>query len=283
MCESVNALTKPVNALTVDVEDWYQGIEIGPDQWGSFESRIGESLPRILDLFAERNTRGTFFILGWIAERYPDLVRRIAAAGHQIGTHGYSHRLVYRMERSQFEEELRHSIHALEDIAGCCVDAHRAPFFSITKESLWALDALQANGIKVDSSIFPVRNYRYGIPDSPRFPYWHTTEGGRIAEFPLSTVRIMGRNMPMAGGFYLRALPYPILRRAVSAINKEGRPAIIYIHPWEVDPEHPRIPLPKRIALTHYYNLRSTEGKLRRLLREFAFAPLGEITAELAS
>jgi polysaccharide deacetylase family protein (PEP-CTERM system associated) len=270
-----------VNALTVDVEDWYQGIEIEPEDWDCYESRIGDSLPRLLDLFAETNTQATFFILGWLAQRRPDLVRRIAAGGHEIGTHGLSHRLIYRMEPRQFSEELALSIKVLEDLTGKPVKAHRAPFFSITNQSLWAFDVLVENGIEMDSSVFPVRNYRYGIPDAPRRPYWQEAGGKRLAEFPLSTVQLLGRNVPVAGGFYLRAFPCSFLKWAFRSINRGGAPAILYIHPWEIDPDHPRLNLPKRIALPHYFNLRSTAGKLRSLLKAFHFAPLSSIVSEL--
>jgi len=276
-------MSRSVNALTIDVEDWYQGLEIEAEQWENYESRIGESLPRLLDLLAEHHVRATFFVLGWTAERRPDLIRRIQALGHEIGTHGYSHRLVYRLERSEFAEDLRRSIALLQEITGSPVTAHRAPFFSITRESLWALEVLVEQGIKVDSSIFPVRNYRYGIPDAPRGPYLYRKDGSQLAIFPLSTIRIFGSNFPVAGGFYLRLLPYPLIRRAFLSINREGLPAILYIHPWELDPDHPRIPLPRRIALPHYYNLRGTEKKLRRLLDAFTFAPLGEIASGLLS
>lgn len=272
-----------VNALTVDVEDWYQGIEIEPEHWESYESRIRESLPRLLDLLAEHGTRATFFILGWLAEREPELIRRIAAQGHEIGTHGYSHRLIYKLERAQFAAELRRAIDVVEQIVGRPVTAHRAPFFSITRDSLWALDVLIEQGITLDSSIFPVHNYRYGIPDAPRHPYHYDHNGGRLTIFPLSTVRLFGGNFPVAGGFYLRFLPYLLLRAAVRSINREGFPAVIYVHPWELDPEHPRLPLPRRIALPHYHNLRGTERKLRGLLRDFAFGPLGEIPAEFVA
>ncbi len=272
-------MSRPVNALTIDVEDWYQGIEIEPEQWGAYESRIGESLPRLLALLAEAGVKATFFVLGRVAEQRPDLVKRIHLEGHEIGTHGYSHRLLYKLEKSEFEAELVRSIALLEDLTGAPVKSYRAAFFSITKASLWALDILAAQGLTLDSSIFPVRNYRYGIPDAPRHPYIYRHDGLEIAEFPPSTVRFLGANIPVAGGFYLRLFPYAVLRRALAGINRRGYPGVIYLHPWELDPEHPRLPLPRRIALPHYHNLRSTEGKLRRLLQAFPFAPLGEVAA----
>lgn len=274
-------MPKSVNALTVDVEDWYQGIEIEPKYWNDFESRIEFSLCRLLSLLSERDVRATFFVLGWIAEHKPDLVKKIADSGHEIGTHGYSHRLIYRQGPEAFTEDLRRSIALLEDLTGNPVTAHRAPFFSITRDSLWALDILLRNGIRIDSSIFPVRNYRYGLPDAPRHPYRYENNGSSLVEFPISTLRICGRNMPFAGGFYLRFWPYYLLNRALQAFRQEGSPAVVYIHPWEIDTEHPRLRLPYRIGLPHYFNLKSTKDKLRRMLEEFPFAPLGSVVTEI--
>jgi polysaccharide deacetylase family protein (PEP-CTERM system associated) len=169
------------------------------------------------------------------------------------------------------------SIRVLEDLTGAPVLGHRAPFFSITRESLWALDVLGELGVRYDSSVFPVVNYRYGIPDAPRWPYDVGQDGRRLVEFPISTVRVLGRNLPVAGGAYFRIYPYRLTRWAFRSINRQGRPAVFYLHPWEIDPDHPRIPLPRRVALTHYFNLRATEGRLCRLLRDFRFAPMCEV------
>jgi polysaccharide deacetylase family protein (PEP-CTERM system associated) len=179
------------------------------------------------------------------------------------------------MERESFRAELLRSIEVLEAIGGTRVVGHRAPFFSITRESLWALDVVREAGLRYDSSIFPVLNYRYGIVDAPRWPY-RVGEGGLI-EFPISTWRVLGRNLPIAGGAYFRILPYAVTRAGLRSINRQGHPAVFYIHPWEVDPDHPRIPLPRRIAATHYANLRRTEPRLERLLRDFRFAPMREV------
>lgn len=266
------------NAFTVDFEDWYQGLEIPHTDWDRFEDRIENGSRRLLDLMAGANVRGTFFVLGAVAERHPEWVREIAAAGHEVATHGWSHTLVYQMAPETFREELRRSIALLEDLAGQKVVGHRAPFFSITKRSLWALEILRECGIEYDSSIFPVVNYRYGIADAPRWPY--AAEAGRagtLAEFPVTTWRVLGRNLPVAGGAYFRIYPYLLTRTAFRAINREGRAAAFYIHPWELDPDHPRIPLPRRIAATHYANLPATEPRMRRLLADFAFAPMRDV------
>lgn len=269
--------TQVANALTIDFEDWYQGLEIPYGNWDSFESRIELSGRRVLEVFEDAGVRATFFILGFIAEKYPSLVKEIAAAGHEVGTHGYSHSFIYRQSAETFREELGRSVRVLEDLTGKKVVGHRAPFFSITKESLWAIDVLQELGIRYDSSIFPVLNYRYGIADAPRYPYLLETNDQSIMEFPISTWKILGKNLPVAGGAYFRIYPYALTRTAFRSINREGRPAVFYLHPWELDPDHPRIDVPRRIALTHYFNLRATERRLRRLLRDFHFLPMKEV------
>jgi polysaccharide deacetylase family protein (PEP-CTERM system associated) len=266
-----------INALTIDFEDWYQGLEIPPDGWSQYEDRIERSGRRLLEVLADAGVRATFFVLGPIAEAHPGLVREIAAAGHEVGTHGYSHSLVYRLSQEQFREELRRSIGLLEGLTGRPVLGHRAPFFSITRESLWALDVLAECGLRYDSSIFPVVNYRYGIPDAPRWPHEVSRGERTLMEFPVSTYRMLGRNVPVAGGAYFRIFPYLVTRWAFRSINRQGKPAVFYLHPWEIDPEHPRIPLPRRIALTHYFNLGATERRLRRLLSDFSFAPMSEV------
>ncbi|HEX4948003.1 MAG TPA: XrtA system polysaccharide deacetylase [Blastocatellia bacterium] len=262
------------NALTIDFEHWYQGLEIPHTEWGGFEERIESAGHRLLELFAEANVRATFFVLGYVAEQHPQLIRAIAEAGHEIGTHGYSHTFIYQQTPHEFHAELARSIHLLEDIAGQPITGHRAPFFSITRDSLWALDVMSELGIRYDSSIFPVLNYRYGIADAPRWPYQVQAD---VMEFPISTLRMLGRNLPIAGGAYFRIYPYALTKQAFRAINRQGKPFVFYLHPWEIDPEHPRIPLPKRVALTHYFNLRATERRLKRLLNDFAFAPMKEV------
>ena len=266
------------NALTVDFEDWYQGLEIPHTDWTGLEDRIGHAARRLLDLLAEKRVRATFFILGSLAEKHPRLVGEIAAAGHEVGTHGWSHTMIYRMTPEAFSAELRRSIVLLEQLSGQRIVGHRAPFFSITRRSLWALEILGQCGIRYDSSIFPVLNDRYGIEDSPRWPYpIGDGPAGALTEFPITTWRILGRNVPVAGGAYFRILPYLFTRTAFRAINRAGHPAVFYVHPWELDPDHPRIPLPRRIAVTHYANLRATEPRMRRLLSDFTFAPMKEV------
>jgi polysaccharide deacetylase family protein (PEP-CTERM system associated) len=266
------------NALTIDFEDWYQGLEIPYSEWAGFEDRIVPVGQRLLRLLAEAGVRATFFVLGYIAEQHPEMIHAISDAGHEIGTHGYSHALIYTQTPETFRAELSRAIRLLEEITGQSVLSHRAPFFSITKDSLWALDILADLGIRYDSSIFPVVNYRYGIADAPRWPYQINAGARTLTEFPISTWQVMGRNVPIAGGAYFRIYPYAFTRQGLSAINRAGRPFVFYLHPWELDPEHPRIRLPRRVAgLTHYFNLGATEGRLRRLLHDFKFAPMREV------
>lgn len=266
------------NALTFDFEDWYQGLEIPCAEWCRFEGRIRRSGERLLQILADSQVRATFFVLGKVAEEHPDLVKEIAAAGHEIGTHGTDHQFVYRLGREQFRNQMAECIGRLEDLTAVRILGYRAPYFSITRDSLWALDILTQLGIAYDSSIFPVMNYRYGIPDAPRWPHEVKTSDGRVLmEFPVSTVSIMGCNLPVAGGAYFRLYPYWASRTALRSINRQGRPFTFYLHPWELDPGHARLPLPWRVAFTHYHNLESTEQRLRRLLRDFEFAPMREV------
>ena len=266
-----------VNALTIDWEDWYQGLEIPMDRWSGFEDRLARSARRTLEMFAEAGVRATFFVLGWAAERHPELVRDIVKAGHEIATHGWSHTLIYTQTPEVFRAELERSIRLLEDLSGKPILGHRAPFFSITNKSLWALDIMAELGIQYDSSIYPVYNYRYGIAGAPRWPHARPCGTKTLTEFPISTWKVFGRNLPIAGGAYFRIYPYALTRAGFRAINRSGQPGVFYLHPWELDPEHPRIALPRRIAATHYANLQATEGRLRRLLRDFRFAPMKEV------
>lgn len=265
-----------LNALTIDLEDWHQGLQVPMDAWSRYEDRVAPATERLLGILREADAHATFFVLGYVAERHPEVIRRVAEAGHEVATHGYSHSLVYELDECQFREELRRSVGLLEDLSGQRVLGHRAPFFSVTRESLWALEVLAEEGLRYDASIFPVRNWRYGIEDAPRWPY-RPLAGNGLIEFPMSTSRVRQRNIPMTGGAYFRIYPYALSRRLMRAANTHGCPAVFYLHPWELDPHHPRIRLPWRIGLTHYFNLRATEGRFKRLLRDFSFAPMREV------
>ena len=277
-------MTEPVFAhvFSVDLEDWYQGIEIDMDDWGPFESRIHKGVEPLLELLAESGTIATFFVLGYQAEKTPSLIRQIADRGHEIASHGYSHRFVYQQTPAQFQSELRRSKQLLEDISGQPVIGYRAPFFSITQQSLWALDILLEEGFLYDSSLFPVKNYRYGIPGAQRTPGWLTTpKGHRIYEIPLSTVRLpdssakTGQNVPMSGGGYFRLYPYSVTKHLVKRLEAEGTGLVFYMHPWEYDPQHPRVTFPRRFPqFTHYHNLKSSVPKTRKLLNDFRFTSI---------
>ncbi len=267
------------NALTIDFEDWYQGLEIPYSEWDRFEDRIETVGDKLLRILSDADTKATFFMLGYVAEKHPEIVKRIEAEGHEIGTHGFSHTLIYTQKPEIFKEELTRAISYLENLTGKKVLGHRAPFFSITKDSLWALDILGDLGIKYDSSIFPVLNYRYGIADAPRFPYTIKGEKHEFVEFPISTLKLPGFTMPISGGAYFRIYPYQVTKQAIRSLNRAGKPATFYLHPWELDPDHPRINVPRRIALTHYFNLGSTERRLKKLLRDFKMAPMREVLA----
>lgn len=272
-----------LNALSIDVEDWYQVSDFEEtvrfSEWDRYETRILRNTRRLLSLMAEHNARGTFFILTWNAERCPELVREIAAAGHEVATHGYAHRLVYTQTPQEFRQDIVRSLDIIESITGEKVLGYRAPSFSITKDSLWALDTLLELGLQYDSSVFPVQDKLYGIAGSDRFPYRvRQNDGAELIEFPPSTVRFGQRNLPLGGGAYFRLLPYLVFRWGIKRLHREGHPAIFYLHPWEIDPEQPRIAARgKRGYSTHYLNLQNTEKKLSRLLRDFSFVPISEI------
>jgi polysaccharide deacetylase family protein (PEP-CTERM system associated) len=270
----MSGLEQVDNAFTVDLEDWYQGLEIDMAEWDGFEDRLHVGVRCLLDLLEEAGVRATFFALGYAAERAPELVREIRDRGHEIATHGYSHRFVYRLGAEGFRRDLQRSLDVLDKILGIPVLGHRAPFFSLTRQAEWAFEILRDCGILYDSSVFPVYNYRYGIPDAPRWVY-QVRKG--LMEFPLSTYRIWKCNIPVGGGAYFRLFPYTFTRRGMRKINAGGRPAVFYIHPWELDPEQPRLALPRRIGLTHYWNLQSTRKRLRTLLKEFRFTTMSRI------
>jgi polysaccharide deacetylase family protein (PEP-CTERM system associated) len=275
------------NALTVDVEDYFHVSALAPsihrDSWSSRESRVVRNTHRLLDLFEQFGVRGTFFVLGWVAERYPQLVRDIAARSHEVACHGYSHRLVYEQSAEEFREETLRSKTLLEDVTGSAVLGYRAASYSIVRKSLWALDTLAELGFAYDSSIFPVRHDRYGIPDAERAPHRLSTPGGKvIVEWPLSTASIAGFRLPVSGGGYFRLLPYWVTRWGLASINgREQRPFVFYLHPWEIDPGQPRVSTSWLSRFRHYTNLEKCEERLRRLLGEFRFGPAKDGLAQL--
>jgi polysaccharide deacetylase family protein (PEP-CTERM system associated) len=271
----------PVNAFSVDVEDWYQVADFDAvipfDQWDRYESRVRRNTEQVLSLLEEFGVKGTFFILTWNAERYPEVVRQIHAAGHEVASHGYAHRIVYEQTPEQFRADVARAKHTLEDLTGEAVLGYRAPSFSFTAKSQWGPDVLLDLGFAYDSSVFPVKDSLYGMPDAERFPYViREKDGRRLVEFPITTTEIFGRNLPLGGGGYLRLLPYVYMKWGMRRVNRaEGKGTVVYIHPWEIDPGQPRMKTAGRRGFSsHYVNLASTEKKLRRLFRDFRFAPM---------
>jgi len=275
------------NAFTVDVEDYFQVTaferHIRRDDWSTFESRVARGTYRLLDLLARHNTRATFYVLGWVAERFPELVREIQSAGHELGSHSYWHRLVYHLSPDEFREDLVLSLRILEGITGQAVANYRAPSFSITRRSLWALDILAEHGITCDSSVFPIHHDRYGVPGAQRHIHRLDTPAGPLWEFPPSVSRVSGVNLPVSGGGYFRLYPLSLTIRCLERINHAGRPFMFYVHPWEVDPGQPRLPAGTRLSrLRHRVNLASTEAKLDRLLARFRFGRVSDVIAQHA-
>lgn len=273
-----------VNAMTIDVEDYFQVSAfddvVRRDEWDSRPSRVVANTTRLLQLFDRHSVKGTFFILGWVADRFPGLVRDIAAAGHEVASHGYGHRIVYTQTPDEFREDVRRAKRTLEDASGEQVAGYRAPSFSITKQSLWALDVLVEEGHRYDASIFPIRHDRYGIPDAPRHRHVLTREAGALTEVPGSTVRMGAMNVPVAGGGYFRILPYWWTRWGINRLNRhESQPAVFYLHPWEIDPDQPRLDAGRLSRFRHYRNLDKAEGRLQRLLTDFQFGRLKDVLA----
>jgi polysaccharide deacetylase family protein (PEP-CTERM system associated) len=271
-----------VNAMTVDVEDYFQvsafDAVVNRSDWDGLESRVTSNTERLLRVFEEHRVVATFFVLGWVAERCKGLVSQISKMGHEVASHGHGHRLVYDQTKDAFREDVRRAKGILESAAGKAVRGYRAPSFSITAKSLWALDVLLEEGYAYDASIFPIRHDRYGIPDSPRHPHVLTRTAGSLVEAPGSTVRIAGVNLPVGGGGYFRILPYAWTRWGIARLNAhERQPAIFYLHPWELDPAQPRFKASRLSTFRHYRNLDKTEGRLRRLLKDFRFSTLGEV------
>jgi len=273
-----------INALSVDVEDWFHLCAIpsvkSPEKWHEYESRVEKNTKKILDILEEFDTKATFFILGWIAECHPEVVREIASKGHEIGTHGYYHSLIYEQTPEEFEDELIKSINVIEDISGETVRGHRAPSFSIKKNSEWAFDVMVKCGLKYDSSVFPAIRGQGGIT-SGRYNredvYEIETEYGKILEFPLSVISFLGKDLPIGGGGYFRIFPWFFTRWGIKRINKEGRPFIPYLHPRDFDPEQPVLKIPIYRKFKSYTGLKTSERKFRNMLEEFEFTNIENV------
>jgi polysaccharide deacetylase family protein (PEP-CTERM system associated) len=269
-----------VNAFTCDVEDYFQVSALAPhfprSQWDDVPCRVEHNVDRILQLLDGHGARGTFFTLGWVAERYPQLVRRIANAGHEVASHGYGHERASDLTPEAFTADIKLAKVVLEDITGQAVTGYRAPSFSIGMANLWAHDCIAKAGYAYSSSVYPVKHDHYGIPDAPRFP-WRLENG--LMEVPVSTVRMLGRNWPAGGGGFFRLLPYSLSRWQIARVNaNDKRPAIFYFHPWEIDPEQPRVTqATARTRFRHYINLKHTEARLDRLLSDFSWGRADEV------
>ncbi|MFZ2997805.1 XrtA system polysaccharide deacetylase [Sphingobium sp.] len=265
-----------MNALSVDVEDWFQvgafDRTIRRADWDGLTHRVEGNTDAVLDLFAQADVKATFFTLGWVAERYPALMRRIVDAGHEVASHGYDHARVFTFTPEQWRADLRKSRAILEDTSGQAVTGYRAPSFSIDTRTPWAHPILAEEGYRYSSSVAPIRHDHYGWPDSPRFA-WKPVLGSDLVELPVTTAKLGGRTLAAGGGGFFRLLPYGFSRWAIRQVNRQaGRPAIIYFHPWEIDPDQPRVAnAPLRSKLRHYSNLSVMAAKLRRLTRDFAW------------
>jgi polysaccharide deacetylase family protein (PEP-CTERM system associated) len=291
-------IKKTVNYLSIDVEDYFQVSAFEkvapPDKWNLYESRVFKNTLSILDILEQRNVKATFFIVGWIAERNPELPKDIVDRGHEIGCHSYWHRKIYDLGPSKFREDTAKAKAILEELTGAPVYGYRAPSYTITKKSLWALNILQDLGFKYDSSVFPIHHDTYGIPSAPRFSFRWKLNGLRpeinsklkllspeyetqsIIEYPISTAKLFGQKVPIAGGGYFRLFPYWFTKAALNSINdKEGKPFMFYLHPWEIDPDQPRFNHASMLSrFRHYNNLNKTAERFRRLLSDFKFGPI---------
>jgi len=285
----------PINALTVDVEDYFHveafSGQVARETWDQYPLRVVENTWRVLDLLDSHAAKATFFVLGWVARKVPRVVSEIARRGHEVGCHSFWHRLVYKLTPEEFRSDLREATRAIEDAAQVKLKGHRAPTYSITPSSAWALDILADEGYAYDSSIFPIRHDIYGFPAFPRFPVTVDLSekpgqaGGNgsaptrsIVEFPASTVKILGKNIPGPGGGYLRILPLRYAHWALRRIGgREKMPASVYFHPWEIDPDQPRLGGPFRSQIRHYTRLRDTARRLETLLQAFRFAPMSRV------
>ena len=268
-------------AFTVDVEDYFHvsafASRIQPDDWDQYECRVEQNTHRVLDVAARAGTTGTFFVLGWVAERYPGLIREIQTAGHEIGCHSMWHQLVYDLGPDRFRHDLIDARNVLEDVTGTPIVLYRSPSFSVTRRSQWALSILREEGFQTDSSIYPVRHDRYGIPGAPLQPHLIHTSAGSVREFPGMVCEVAGMRIPVGGGGYLRLFPWTLTRNLLHRVRRQGRPLNVYIHPWELDPEQPRIAASLKSRFRHYQNLNTTAGKTERLLREFSLSTMSSV------
>jgi polysaccharide deacetylase family protein (PEP-CTERM system associated) len=280
------AAAPPVNVMSIDVEDYFHASAFAANfprlNWNRLEHRVESNTLRLLDILAEYKVHGTFFVLGWVADRYPTLVRRISEAGHEIASHSFWHRLVYDLSPADFREDLRRARDVLQSATGVRVRGFRAPSYSIVTRSLWALDVLIEEGYDYDASIFPIRHDRYGIPTAPRHAHRIERAGGSILEVPGCTAVVGGWKVPIGGG-YFRLAPYSVTRWAIRRVNDvDQRPAVFYLHPWEIDPKQPRLATGRVTKWRHYNKLSETEPRLRQLLTDFRFGRIDRVLLDVA-
>ena len=271
----------PMNAMTIDVEDYYQvaafGKLVSPSDWGNFESRVEANTRRILELLALQNVKATFFILGYEAERHPEFIREIAETGHEIGSHGYSHQFAFTQTEEGFRDDVSRTRKLLQDLSGQEVLSYRAPSFSIGRKTPWAHRILVEEGYRYDSSVFPIKHDLYGDPEAPVEIHTIETEAGPLIEFPPTVVRLFGRNIPTGGGGYFRIFPWWLTRHMLKQVN-QTRPFVFYIHPWEIDPKQPRFDqAPLKSRFRHYTNLHKTANRFVQLLETFRFVPICDV------
>ncbi len=268
------------NALTIDVEDYFQVSAFAPyiprAQWETHPCRVERNMERILGMLDEHDTKATFFTLGWVARRYPQIVRQIVANGHELASHGYGHHRVSDLSEADFFADIDSSKKLLEDLSGMAVKGYRAPSFSIDKRNLWAFDCLEEAGYCYSSSIYPIYHDHYGMPDAPRFAHQVRTS---LLEIPVTTANFLDRNWPASGGGYFRLIPYPISRWLLDRVNqKDGQPTVFYFHPWEIDADQPRIPgINLKTRFRHYLNLHRTEARVRHLLKDFRWGRVDDV------
>ncbi|MCB0281945.1 MAG: DUF3473 domain-containing protein [Calditrichaeota bacterium] len=262
------------NILSVDVEEWFHPEALQhrfpAEIWSEQITRVRQNIDNLLELFEQKNAKATFFILGWVAQEHPEMIREIAKQGHEIASHGSFHRMVTKMKPAEFEKDLSYSLKTLEDVSGEKVLGFRAPTFSVVKETFWSWEIMLKLGLVYDSSVYPIWHDRYGVPEAPRKMYLALEQDQRqLIEFPMSTMRIFNKNVPFGGGGYLRIFPEWITRLGIKRVNKEGIPAIVFMHPWEFDTDQPKLNLGKIQTIRHYYNIKNNISKLAHLLDEF--------------
>jgi polysaccharide deacetylase family protein (PEP-CTERM system associated) len=275
-----------VNALTFDIEDYYHvsafQSSVPMADWERYESRVERNTYKLLDILSASGVRATFFVLGWVADHYPEIVKAIHEGGHEVASHGYAHEMVTQLTPFRFRNDIRRGKDLLESLIGCRVLGYRAPSFSIMQKTMWALPILVEEGFAYDASIFPVRHDRYGVPNANRFCHRLVTEAGPLWEIPPSTFELGRMRLPIAGGGYFRICPYPILRQLLKQVERQGVPLVMYLHPWELDPEQPRIQASRLARFRHYINLDKTEKRFRQLVQDFHFGPICEAIEPIA-